>query len=103
MLRRGLTQAKMLRGTLGGQGELHAAPRCIPSAHVQPKYLMKIENAGRTEHFHKNNVLAVCHSAFTIPLVLPFYLFVALPSGHSCEDRSDGSAPLTLVRFTVQH
>lgn len=40
---------------------------------------------------------------FPLPLSSPFYPFVALASGHSCEDRRDGSAPpLTPPRFTVQ-
>lgn len=39
----------------------------------------------------------------SLPLSSAFYLFVAFPSGHSCEDRSGGSAPpLTQVRFTMQ-
>lgn len=92
----------MLRGTVHCEGELQqAAPRCIPSARVQPKHLMKSESAQRTEHFHKNNALSVI-PFFPLPF-LPFYLSVALPSGHSCEDRSDGAAPpLTPVRFIVQ-
>lgn len=52
MLRRGFDSGKggrmMLRRTVCCQGELQAAPRCIPSAHVQPKHLMKSESAVRT-------------------------------------------------------
>lgn len=61
------------------QTELQAALRCIPSAHVQPKHLMSSESAERTDHFHNNNVLSVCHSALPIPLVLHF-LSLCCPS-----------------------
>lgn len=83
MLRRGSDAGRgvemMLRGTGRCQRELQAAPRCIPSARVQPKHLMKSESAVRTEHFHKSNAPSVCHSAFPTPLVLPF-LSLCCPS-----------------------
>lgn len=101
MLRRGLDAGRG-SGTVSFQAELHAALRCIPSAHVQPKQLMKSESARRTEYFHKNIALAVIPT-LPLPLSSLFYLFVALPSGHSCKDKSGSSSPpLTLVRFTVQ-
>lgn len=73
---------------LGGP---QAAPRCIPSACVQPKHLMKSESALRSERFHQNKARRVI-LLFPHPLSSPFYLFVVLPPGHSCEDRSDGSS-----------
>lgn len=51
--------------------------------------------------------IMLCRSVtmFSPPLLFsPSYLFVALPSGHSCEDRSRvWAAPLTPLRFNVQH
>lgn len=87
----------------GALGELPSGPRCIPSACVQPKHLMKSESAVRSEHFHKNNALSVI-LLFPHPLSSPFNLFVALPLGHSCEDRSDSfnRPPLTPVRFSME-
>lgn len=49
---------------------------------VQPKHLMKSESAARTEYFR----------GVTLCLSLPLLFFlpsVALPSGHSCEDRTE--------------
>lgn len=52
MLRRGFNAGEgremLMRGTVHCQGELQAAPRCIPSARVNPKHLMKSESAART-------------------------------------------------------
>lgn len=82
----GLTQGgrggqMMLRGAVHCQGELQAAPRCIPSAHVQPKHLMKSESAVRTEYFHHRNALSVYHSTFPTPLVRPFLSLCCPPLG----------------------
>lgn len=72
LLRRGL----MLKGLGHCQLEPQAAPRCIPSAHVQPKHLMKSESAVRTEHFHEDNALSSCFSNSPCPplfiSLLPF-------------------------------
>lgn len=75
----GMGGEMMLRETVHCQGELKAAPRCIPSARVQPKHLMKSESAVRAEHFHKNNALSVCHTTFPAPLVLPFFSISFFP------------------------
>lgn len=66
-------------GTVHCQSELRAALRCIPSAHLQPKHLMSSESAERTDHFHSNNVLSICHSPLPTPLVLLF-LSLCCPS-----------------------
>lgn len=51
-------------GALGGP---QAAPRCIPSACVQPKHLMKSESAVRSERFHQNKALSSCFSHTLYP------------------------------------
>lgn len=43
----------------------------IPSAHVQPKHLMKSGNSLRTDYFHKNNALVIL--PFHSPLILPSF------------------------------
>lgn len=57
-------------GSVRWWGELQAAPRCIPSAHVQLKRLMKRESAVDPAYFQENHALSVI-----LFLFLTFYLF----------------------------
>lgn len=91
MLRRGFDPGRGRENDAKGSwawGEPRAAflwPVC------SRKHLMKSESAVRSEHFRSNNALSVMQP-FPHPWSSPFYLFVVLPSGHSCEGRSGGSS-----------